>query len=181
MLEVTFTICRDVTSVHYDIEPRHTAMLADDALVAIPLDGYVHIVETGVVRPTGEFTFGAMYIIEVWHWISASCSSEERHTGTKIPEQNSPRADLIASRSDQVLVESMLQAAPGSSGQPTPVVLVSSGDIVSSMPTISVSISPGNTPEPHTETLSIVLCHLEQYEVGNHGMSCLCRMEHPKS
>ena len=78
VLEVASAIRWDVTAVHYDVEPRHAAVFADDAVVAVPLDGYVHVVESSVVRAAGKLAFGAMHIAEVWMNPSASQSRATR-------------------------------------------------------------------------------------------------------
>jgi len=66
VLEVASAIRWDVTAVHHDVEPRHAAMFADDAIVTVPLDGYIHVVESSVVRAAGKLAFGAVHIAEVW-------------------------------------------------------------------------------------------------------------------
>ena len=65
VLEVASAIRWDVTAVHYHVEPRHAAMFADDAVVTVPLDGYVHVVQPSIVRSASEIAFRAVYIVEV--------------------------------------------------------------------------------------------------------------------
>ena len=54
LLEVASPVRGDIVSVYSHVEPRHAAVLADDGVIAVPLDEHIRVIESGVVSPNGE-------------------------------------------------------------------------------------------------------------------------------